>query len=40
MTGRTPDIGDTFHGRIEKENRFDQYAVPVIVKANMIEYTP
>ena len=22
-----PDVGDEFDGRIEKENRFDQYAV-------------
>ena len=36
----TPDIGDGFDGRIEKENRFDQYAVAVIVRDNVVGHVP
>ena len=36
----TPDSGDGFYGKIEKENRFDQYAVAVIVRDNVVGHIP
>ena len=36
----TPDIGDGFDGRIEKENCFDRYAVAVIVRDNVVGCIP
>ena len=36
----TPDISDGFDCRIEKENRFDRYAVAVIVRDNVVGHVP
>ena len=36
----TPDVGDRFDGRIEKENRFDRYAVAVVVRDSVVGHVP
>ena len=36
----TPDVGDGFDGRIDKDNRFDRYAVAVIVSDNVVGHVP
>ena len=36
----TPDVGDGFDGRIDKDNRFDRYTVAVIVSDNVVGHVP